>query len=58
MPTYNFGCRVCDNVVTLTVPIGLLDDDQFCDRCGGWLRRIFSAPGISFKGTGWGRDGK
>lgn len=58
MPTYNFGCRACGNVVTLSIPFALADDDQFCPRCNGGLRRIFSSPGISFKGTGWGKDGK
>lgn len=58
MPTYDFHCRGCGNVVVLSVPFAQFDDDQFCDMCSGLLRRVISVPGVSFKGTGWGKDGK
>ncbi|MGH9180256.1 MAG: FmdB family zinc ribbon protein [Acidimicrobiales bacterium] len=52
MPTYEYACRTCSEgfevVQSFTDP-----PRTECTACGGALRKIFSAGGISFKGTGF-----
>ena len=52
MPTYEYACRSCSHeleaVQAFTDP-PLTD----CPACGGPLRKVFSAVGIAFKGTGF-----
>jgi putative FmdB family regulatory protein len=55
MPIYTFECVVCDVVYELTLPI--TDNSRHeCKECGEILRKVFSAPVITFKGEGWGKD--
>lgn len=52
MPTYDFKCNSCGITVEVTRSV---DEDSAlrCD-CGEMMFKIFSSPGIVFKGTGWG----
>lgn len=51
MPTYTYECP-CGQV--LDVIHGMTEDpDVDCDNCGGPMDRIFSAPQIAFKGSGF-----
>jgi len=34
------------------------DTEKICSICGEKASRVYSTPSISFKGTGWGKDGK
>ncbi|RAG85087.1 FmdB family transcriptional regulator [Streptacidiphilus pinicola] len=54
MPTYQYQCTACGN--------GLEAVQKFsdaalteCPECGGKLRKIFSAVGVVFKGSGFYR---
>lgn len=52
MPTYEYACRDCGEhleVVQSFKDSALTD----CPNCGGSLRKVFSAAGIIFKGSGW-----
>jgi putative FmdB family regulatory protein len=52
MPTYEYLCRACGN--RLEVVQSFADDAlTVCDGCGGELRKVFSAAGLIFKGSGW-----
>jgi putative FmdB family regulatory protein len=52
MPTYQYRCRDCGQ--DLEVVQSFTDDSlTTCPACEGSLRKIFSAVGISFKGTGF-----
>jgi putative FmdB family regulatory protein len=52
MPTYEYVCRDCGH--HLEVVQSFTDDPlQTCERCGGQLRKVFSAAGIIFKGSGY-----
>lgn len=52
MPTYEYACRECGN--HLEVVQSFTDDPlETCERCGGPLRKVFSAAGIIFKGSGY-----
>jgi putative FmdB family regulatory protein len=52
MPTYEYRCRACGD--ELEVVQSFSDDPlETCPSCGGSLRKVFAAPGISFKGSGF-----
>lgn len=52
MPTYEYACRDCGHHLEV---VQSFNDDPLttCPRCGGGLRKVFSAAGIIFKGSGW-----
>jgi putative FmdB family regulatory protein len=54
MPKYEYACKSCGErleVVQKFTDAPLTD----CPACGGVLRKVFSAPSISFKGSGFYR---
>lgn len=52
MPTYEYACRDCGE--HLEVVQSFRDDPlTVCPGCHGRLRKVFSAAGIVFKGSGW-----
>ncbi|HSL56227.1 MAG TPA: FmdB family zinc ribbon protein [Acidimicrobiales bacterium] len=52
MPTYQYRCRECGH--ELEVQQSFTDDALTeCPSCAGALRKVFSAVGISFKGSGF-----
>lgn len=52
MPIYEYRCRDCGEA--LEVRQAFTDDALTeCPHCKGSLRKIFSTPGISFKGSGF-----
>ena len=52
MPTYEYACRACGE--HLEVVQSFSDDPlTVCEECGGELRKVFSAAGLIFKGSGW-----
>jgi putative FmdB family regulatory protein len=54
VPTYQYACTACDK--RLEVVQKFTDDPLTeCTECGGRLRKIFSAAGIIFKGSGFYR---
>jgi len=52
MPLYEYRCERCGQRVEV---IQKFSDTplETCQHCGGKLERLFSAPAIQFKGTGW-----
>ncbi|CAN5867826.1 MAG: FmdB family transcriptional regulator [Actinomycetota bacterium] len=52
MPTYEYACRDCGEHVEV---VQSFRDDALtvCGLCGGRLRKVFSAAGIVFKGSGY-----
>jgi putative FmdB family regulatory protein len=54
VPTYQYACTACDE--RLEVVQSFTDDALTeCPVCGGRLRKVFSAAGIIFKGSGFYR---
>ncbi|HEV2759820.1 MAG TPA: FmdB family zinc ribbon protein [Acidimicrobiales bacterium] len=54
MPKYEYACRSCAEhieVVQTFADAALTE----CPACGGELRKVFSAPSIAFKGSGFYR---
>lgn len=52
MPTYEYRCRDCGHSFDI---VQKMSDDPLthCPECGGPLRKVFTAPAISFKGSGF-----
>ena len=54
MPKYEYACKSCSE--RLEVVQTFADDPLTeCPACGGALRKVFSAPSIAFKGSGFYR---
>ena len=54
MPTYQYACTECDD--RLEVVQSFSDDPLTeCPACSGRLRKVFSAVGVVFKGSGFYR---
>ena len=52
MPTYEYTCRDCGH--TFEIVQSMLDEAlTMCPECGGSLRKVFTAPAISFRGSGF-----
>jgi putative FmdB family regulatory protein len=52
MPTYEYECQSCHQRVEA---VQKFSDPALstCEACGGELRKVFSAVGIVFKGSGF-----
>lgn len=52
MPTYEYVCRDCGGHLEV---VQTFRDSPLtrCGACGGALRKVFSAAGIIFKGSGY-----
>ena len=52
MPTYEYRCRACAHGFDI---VQSFKDETLtiCPACGGELRKVFAAPAISFKGSGF-----
>jgi putative FmdB family regulatory protein len=52
MPRYEYACRDCGH--TFEVVQSMTDEPlTVCPACGGVLRKVFAAPAIAFKGSGF-----
>ena len=52
MPTYQYACTACD--AQMEVVQSFSDDSlTVCPECEGRLRKVYSAVGIVFKGSGF-----
>ena len=54
MPTYQYACTACDHQFDAVQSFA---DDSLtvCPQCAGRLRKVFSAVGVVFKGSGFYR---
>lgn len=54
MPTYQYACTTCGEQLEV---VQKFTDDPLtaCPACGGSLRKVYSAVGIVFKGSGFYR---
>lgn len=54
MPTYQYACTACGEPLEI---VQKFSDEALteCPSCGGRLRKVFSAAGIIFKGSGFYR---
>jgi putative FmdB family regulatory protein len=55
MPTYSYRCTECDTA--FDIQQAFTDDSlTVCPTCGGKLRKVFNAVGVSFTGSGFYRN--
>lgn len=55
MPTYSYRCTECDTA--FDIQQSFTDDSlTVCPTCQGKLRKVFSAIGVSFTGSGFYRN--
>ena len=57
MATYTYYCHTCDHHLDVAKPIANCNDIELCSSCNKAMKRLYTAPGISFKGSGWGGQG-
>ena len=51
MPTYSYECECGQQTDTFH---SIYDEPKIeCEKCGGPMRRVFSAPAITFNGSGF-----
>lgn len=48
MPLYDFKCECCLEVTEINEPV-----PPACSTCGNAMKRIWSAPAVQFKGSGF-----
>jgi len=54
MPTYSYRCTACTNA--FDIHQAFTDDSlTVCPECGAPLRKVFSAVGVTFQGSGFYR---
>ena len=54
MPKYEYACKSCGERLEVLQSFADASLTE-CPVCGGVLRRVFSPPGIAFKGSGFYR---
>lgn len=55
MPTYSYRCTECETA--FDIHQAFTDDSlTVCPNCGGKLRKVFSAVGVTFNGSGFYRN--
>ena len=52
MPTYQYACTACGDKLE-AVQSFTEDALTECPACSGALRKVYSAVGVVFKGSGW-----
>ncbi len=52
MPLYEYECTECGHRTELLQRHGDPPLEK-CPQCGGPVHKLFSAPAVQFKGTGW-----
>jgi len=57
MPTYEYSCRECGTYGSVHRTYKEGDGGMICPKCNLEMSRLYSAPGLIFKGTGWGKNG-
>lgn len=55
MPIYKFHCS-CGCEINITYDMDRRDTPTPCPDCGEFMARSYQLGGISFKGSGWGKD--
>jgi putative FmdB family regulatory protein len=54
VPTYSYRCTACDNAFDVQQSFSE-DSLTECPACGGSLRKLYSAVGVTFNGSGFYR---
>ena len=58
MPTYEYSCNLCGTYRSVHRTYKDNDGGIICFKCNIEMVRMFSAPAIVFKGSGWAGKSK
>jgi putative FmdB family regulatory protein len=53
MPKYDFSCIPCDSTVEMHFTFDSVER-PICEKCGGFMIKVYTPPAVQFKGGGWG----
>lgn len=53
MPLYEYSCSTCGETFKRLIPFGEKPAKQTCPEGHPNIRRVYSAPTIASKGSGW-----
>lgn len=56
MPTYLYECKTCEQSASITRPIYEPEQAPICIQCAEPMLKQFGLTGVTFKGSGWGKD--
>ena len=54
MPAYSYRCENCGAVYAARYSFDQDSSTHPCKECGGEGKKIYEAPPVHFKGSGWG----
>ena len=58
MPTYEYVCKACENILTEKRSIHDPSPEHMCEKCGYRMVQVIGGIGIQFKGSGFYRTDK
>jgi len=53
MPLYDYKCKECDKITTITRAFADKEGSYKCDTCNSDLSRVYSSIGVTFNGSGF-----
>ena len=53
MATYEYECPGDGEIITITRPIDEEEGVYMCTVCTSTLRRVYTTPGVQFRGSGF-----
>ncbi len=56
MPTYLYECKDCEQRVSVSRAITDQEIPPVCIECAKPMLKQFGLTGVTFKGSGWGKD--
>jgi putative FmdB family regulatory protein len=56
MPTYEYSCNECGTYGSVHKSYNDDIGPMSCPKCNLQMSRMYSAPGLIFKGKGWGKN--
>ena len=57
LPNYEYRCNKCQSSIVFSRSVEDRDEPVKCVTCGLESTRIYNAPGVQFKGTGFYKTG-
>ena len=56
VPIIDYKCPKCEVVMPIFRKVDEAEIDYKCSNCEIVMERVWAAPAVHFKGTGWGKD--
>ena len=56
LPIIDYKCPKCEVVMPIFRKVDEAEIEHNCSNCEIKMERVWAAPAVHFKGTGWGKD--